>query len=75
MKSATWGGPKEKLSEAEALYRVVDQMWSWHLLDIDKKDRATQKRLVQRGIIQLHCVFAVGMGLGSCLTYSCAVSG
>ena len=47
IKSATWGGPREKLSEEAALFRVVDQLWSWHILTVDEKDRATQKRLRQ----------------------------
>ena len=49
MKCATWDGVREKLSEATALYRVVKQLWAWHLQTVKPEDRAKEQRLEHLG--------------------------
>ena len=58
MKSATWGGVKEQLTEGAALFRVVDQLWAWHLLSITdeqelRKARAKRQPSLMRNVVKV----------------------
>ena len=58
-KSATWGGPKEKLTETEALNRVLQQLWSWHIHSVPESQKAAQTSLVW-----LATLFVRGLAVG-----------
>ena len=31
---STWGGPRKKLTELNALQQVVEKLWDWHMLHV-----------------------------------------